>query len=77
MSDFCILDDVDGVAVSWVGDYPYLDKDMFLRTLNENGVTDSLLLDYEEEEEYDAEEDKIEGDTRVEETKTRQTRKNT
>ena len=48
MSDFCILDDVDGVAVSWVGDYPYLDKDMFLRTLNENGVTDSLLLDYDD-----------------------------
>ena len=58
MSDFCILDNVDGVAVSWVGDYPYLDKDMFLRTLNENGVTDSLLLDYDEDREgYDDKDD--------------------
>ena len=60
MSDFCILDDVDGVAVSWVGDYPYLDKDMFLRTLNENGVTDSLLLDYDDD-------DEIEGDIKINE----------
>ena len=57
MSDFCILDDVDGVAVSWVGDYPYLDKDMFLRTLNENGVTDSLLLDYDDDDGDETEED--------------------
>jgi len=59
MSDFCILDNVDGIAVSWVGDYPYLDKDMFLRT-NENGVTDSLLLDYEDDG------DEIEGNTKIE-----------
>jgi len=62
MSDFCILDDVDGVAVSWVGDYPYLDKDMFLRTLNENGVTDSLLLDYDDNDD-DVE---TERDTKIE-----------
>jgi len=69
MSDFCILDDVDGVAVSWVGDYPYLDKDMFLRTLNENGVTDSLLLDYDEDSDLIEEDTEIEEDTRVEEDK--------
>jgi len=64
MSDFCILDDVDGVAISWVGDYPYLDKDMFLRTLNENGVTDSLLVDDEEDREGydDKDDDEIEGE---------------
>ena len=66
MSDFCILDDVDGVAVSWVGDYPYLDKDMFLRTLNENGVTDSLLLDYDDNGEgYDVDDDEVEGETEI------------
>ena len=63
MSDFCI-DDVDGVAVSWVGDYPYLDKDMFLRTLNENGVTDSLLLDYDDEDRGYDDGDEIEEDTK-------------
>ena len=66
MSDFCILDDVDGIAVSWVGDYPYLDKDMFLRTLNENGVTDSLLLDYDDNGEgYDVDDDEVEGETEI------------
>ena len=50
MTDFCILNEGDGAAIAWVGDYPYLDKDSFLRTLNENGVTDSLL-DFEQEEE--------------------------
>ena len=54
MTDFCVLDEVDGDVVAWVGDYPYLDKDIFLRSLNENGVTDALL-DLEEEE-YDDEE---------------------
>ncbi|KAL7540521.1 hypothetical protein ACHAXR_010186 [Thalassiosira sp. AJA248-18] len=52
MTDFCVLDEVDGAAVAWVGDYPYLDKDMFLRTMNENGVTDRLL-EFEEDEEED------------------------
>lgn len=75
MTDFCILDTValDGrdnnqgvasAAVAWVGDYPYLDKDVFLRKLNENGITDSLLLDIRDNEgEYDenipAEEDDV------------------
>jgi len=57
MTDFCVLDEVDSEAIAWVGDYPYLDKDIFLRTLNENGVTDSLM-DYEEEEEmYESEQE--------------------
>ena len=43
MTDFCVLDEVDGEAIAWVGDYPYLDKDLFLRTINDNGVSDSLL----------------------------------
>ena len=43
MTDFCVLDEVNGEAVAWVGDYPYLDKDLFLRTINDNGVSDSLL----------------------------------
>jgi hypothetical protein len=33
-------------VVTWVGDYPYLDKAMFLRTLNKNGITDKLIDDY-------------------------------
>ncbi len=55
MTDFCVLDGQDdGAAVAWVGDYPYLDKDMFLRTLGENGVTASLMdfVDEEEDEMY-------------------------
>jgi len=63
MTDFCVLEEEDGAAIAWVGDYPYLDKDMFLRTLNENGVTDSLL-DFEQEMEededmYDAGEEEV------------------
>ena len=46
MSDFCVLDDEGPVA--WVGDYPYLVKDMFLRTLESNGVLDSIPLDRKE-----------------------------
>ena len=67
MTDFCILDKVivgggragkdQGVAaaaVAWVGDYPYLDKDTFLRKLNENGISDRLLLDLRGDEgDYD------------------------
>jgi len=48
MTDFSIFDEDDGAAVAWVGDYPYLDKDAFLRTLNENGVTD-ILLEHDQE----------------------------
>lgn len=33
-------------AITWVGDYPYLDKAMFLRTLNENGISDRVLDNY-------------------------------
>lgn len=52
MTDFSVFDEVDGAAIAWVGDYPYLAKDTFLRTLNENGVTDMLLeLDLEMEDE--------------------------
>ena len=59
MTDFCVMDVVDDDdeygggdrgkainAVAWVGDYPYLDKAMFLRTLDENGIVDRLLDDY-------------------------------
>ena len=54
ITDFCVLDEVDGTAVAWVGDYPYLDKDIFLRTLSQNGVTDSLLdFRVDEEDDYD------------------------
>ena len=45
MTDFCILDEVDGSCVAWVGDYPYIDKDNFLRTLRQNGLADSLLAE--------------------------------
>ncbi|KAL7544548.1 hypothetical protein ACHAWF_007930 [Thalassiosira exigua] len=51
MTDFCVLDEADGTAVAWVGDYPYLDKDMFLRTLSDNGIADSLLEPEDDEEE--------------------------
>lgn len=53
MSDFCVLDDEGPVA--WVGDYPYLVKDVFLRTLDSNGVLDSIPLDHQEEFKYDME----------------------
>jgi len=48
MTDFSVFDEEDGAAIAWVGDYPYLDKDAFLRTLNENGVTD-ILLEHDQE----------------------------
>jgi hypothetical protein len=38
--------DANVEVVTWVGDYPYLDKAMFLRTLNKNGITDKLIDDY-------------------------------
>jgi hypothetical protein len=38
--------DANVEVVTWVGDYPYLDKSMFLRTLNKNGITDKLIDDY-------------------------------
>ncbi len=41
MADFCVIDEEGPVA--WVGDYPYLEKDKFLRTLNQNGVLDELF----------------------------------
>jgi len=63
MTDFCVLDydggEGGGEAVAWVGDYPYLDKDTFLRTLSENGVADSLLSGYYDEA-YDDEDDEEE-----------------
>lgn len=68
MTDFCVLDDVDGAAVAWVGDYPYLDKDLFLRTLEENGIAESLLDFDEEEEEYDDDDDKMYDSGEAEET---------
>ena len=61
MTDFCVLDEMDGKAVAWVGDYPYLDKDMFLRTINDNGVSGGLLELEDEvddvEDMYDSEEE--------------------
>ncbi len=41
MADFCVLDAAGGMV--WVGDYPYLDEEKFLRTLGENGIADSLV----------------------------------
>ena len=41
-----------------MGDYPYLDKDIFLRTLSQNGVTDSLLdFEVDEQDDYDYDDD--------------------
>lgn len=56
MTDFLVLDELDGSVVAWVGDYPYLPKDEFLRILERNGVADKLL-DSQEEDKYDEEED--------------------
>ncbi|KAL7512733.1 hypothetical protein ACHAXN_009838 [Cyclotella atomus] len=42
MSDFCVLDEEGPIA--WVGDYPYLAKDTFLRTLDSNGILSSIKL---------------------------------
>lgn len=76
MTDFCVLDsEIEDVeeygpeVVAWVGDYPYLDKDVFLRTLSENGVMDSLL-DFDDDEGEDMEEEeglKLKYDTGAEE----------
>ncbi len=55
MTDFCVLDAVGGPV--WVGDYPYLDKDKFLRTLGENGIADSLVDIVYDDKEYDEEDD--------------------
>lgn len=57
MTDFCVLDAVGGPV--WVGDYPYLDKDKFLRTLGENGIADSLVDIYDDNDYYEEEEDEI------------------
>jgi hypothetical protein len=48
MSDFCVLDEEGPVA--WVGDYPYLDKNKFMRTLDSNGVMDAIMSDYEDDD---------------------------
>ena len=45
--------DANVEVVTWVGDYPYLDKALFLRTLNKNGITDKLIDDYYDKQEED------------------------
>ncbi len=56
MTDFCVLEvGVDGgavaaTAVAWVGDYPYLDKDNYMRKLNENGILDRLVFNLRDDE---------------------------
>ena len=46
MSDFCVLDEEGPIA--WVGDYPYLSKDTFIRTLDSNGVLDKVFSDLDD-----------------------------
>lgn len=55
MTDFLVLDEVDGSTITWVGDYPYLPKDEFLRIIEQNGVADELL-ELQEDEEYEEDE---------------------
>ncbi|KAL3781712.1 hypothetical protein HJC23_009930 [Cyclotella cryptica] len=57
MSDFCVLDE-EG-PVTWVGDYPYLDKNKFLRTLDSNGVWDTIMSGYEDYGEEEEEEEAL------------------
>jgi len=45
--------DANVEVVTWVGDYPYLDKALFLRTLNKNGITDKLIDGYYDKQEED------------------------
>ena len=61
MTDFLVLDEIDGSAVAWVGDYPYLPKDEFLRIIENNGVAEELLQeeDYFDEEDEDYDEDEV------------------
>jgi hypothetical protein len=61
MTDFLVLDEIDGSAVAWVGDYPYLAKDEFLRIIENNGVAEELLQeeDYFDEEDEDYDEDEV------------------
>jgi hypothetical protein len=56
MSDFCVLDE-EG-PVTWVGDYPYLDKNTFLRTLESNGVLNTIMAGYDDYGEEEGEEEK-------------------
>lgn len=49
-------------VVTWVGDYPYLDKAMFLRTLNKNGITDKLIDDYYYDKQEEDKDDKDDTD---------------
>ena len=58
MTDFCVLE----AGPAWVGDYPYLDKDNFLRTLDENGVVDDLWEFEEREDEFDEDDDDFDGE---------------
>jgi len=62
MTDFLVLDEVDGSTITWVGDYPYLPKDEFLRIIETNGVAEELLDDLQEDEEYLDGEDEVEND---------------
>ena len=62
MTDFLVLDEVDGSTITWVGDYPYLPKDEFLRIIETNGVAEELLDDLQEDEEYLDEEDEVENE---------------
>jgi hypothetical protein len=59
MSDFCVLDEEGPVA--WVGDYPYLAKDTFLRTLDSNGVLDTI---YEEGNDFEDDNEESKGVSR-------------
>ncbi|KAL9185580.1 hypothetical protein ACHAXT_003357 [Thalassiosira profunda] len=61
MTDFCVLDEVDGAAIAWVGDYPYIDKDLFLRTISDNGVAD-MLSELEDEELFDKDDEELNED---------------
>lgn len=57
MTDFLVLDEVDGSTITWVGDYPYLPKDEFLRIIEKNGVADELLDLPDDDEYFDDEDD--------------------
>ena len=57
MSDFCVLDEEGPIA--WVGDYPYLSKDTFLRTLDSNGVLDDVFSVYDDYQDGDDVREKV------------------
>jgi len=61
MTDFLVLDEVDGSTITWVGDYPYLPKDEFLRIIEKNGVAEELL-DLQDDEDYLDDDDEDNGD---------------